>query len=62
LKLGLPWSGGAAIGKIIFTGVYIEKKFPKTSRPISIKLGITHPKEHFVNGIQSYTNEEPGPL
>jgi hypothetical protein len=38
-------SGGATIGKTIFLCVYIEKKiiFSRTSRPISIKLGINHP-------------------
>jgi hypothetical protein len=33
------------MGKTIFTCVYIEKKifFSRTSGPISIKLGTTHP-------------------
>jgi hypothetical protein len=40
-----PWgSGGAKIGKTIFTNIYTEKKilFFRTSTPISIKLGIIH--------------------
>jgi hypothetical protein len=40
-------SGGATIGKMIFTCVYIGKKSLKvlfrTNRPISIKLDTTHP-------------------
>jgi hypothetical protein len=39
-----PWGWvGATIGKTIFTYVYIEKIFSRTSRPISIKLGTNHP-------------------
>jgi hypothetical protein len=38
------WSGGAKIGKTIFTCVYVEKIFfSSTSRPISIKLDRNHP-------------------
>jgi hypothetical protein len=39
---------GATIGKTIFTYVYIEKNFSRTSRPISINLGTIHP---WVKGI-----------
>jgi hypothetical protein len=48
-------SGGATIGKIIFTYVYIEKKtFSRTSWPISIKLGKNHP---WVKGILNCSNK-----
>ena len=51
---------GATIGKTIFTYVYIEKKiFSRTSRPISIKLGISHP---WVKEILNCSNKGPGPL
>jgi hypothetical protein len=33
--------------------------FSRTSRPISIKLGINHP---WVNGILNSSNKGPGPL
>jgi hypothetical protein len=33
---------GATVGKTIFSFVFIEKKFSRTSRPISIKLGTKH--------------------
>jgi hypothetical protein len=33
--------------------------FPRTSRPISIKLGINHPR---VKGLLNCSNEGPGPL
>jgi hypothetical protein len=52
-------SGGAAIGKTIFTCVYIEKIFSRTSRPIIIKLGINHP---WVQGIPNCSNKGSGPL
>jgi hypothetical protein len=48
--------GGATIGKTIFTYVCIEKK---SSRPISIKLGINHP---WVKGILICSNKGTGPL
>jgi hypothetical protein len=52
--------GGATIGKTIFTYVYIEKIFfSRTSRPISIKLGINHP---WVKGILNCLNKRPGPF
>jgi hypothetical protein len=55
-----PGSGGATVGKTIFTCVYIEKiYFSKTSRPISVKLGTYHP---WVKGIPNYSNQGPGPL
>jgi hypothetical protein len=49
-------SGGATIGKTIFTYVYIEKK---SSSPEPIKLGINHT---WVKGILNYSNKGPGPL
>jgi hypothetical protein len=51
--------GGATTGKTIFTYVYIEKIFSRTSRPISIKLGTNHP---YVTGILNCSNKGPGPL
>jgi hypothetical protein len=42
--------------------MFIMKKkifFSRTSRPISIKLGINHP---WVNGILNSLNKGPGPL
>jgi hypothetical protein len=41
--------------------VFILKKIflSKTSRPISIKLGLNHP---WVKGILDYSNKGPGPL
>jgi hypothetical protein len=33
--------------------------FSRTSRPISIKLGINHP---WVKGILNYSNKGPGPF
>jgi hypothetical protein len=41
--------------------VFILKKifFSRTSRPISIKLGINHP---WVKGIQNCTNQRLGPF
>jgi hypothetical protein len=51
---------GTTIGKTIFTYAYIEKiVFFRTSRPISIKLGINHP---WVKGIMNCSNKGPGPL
>jgi hypothetical protein len=52
-------SGGATIGKTIFTYVYIEKIFSRTSRPITIKLGINDP---WVKGTLNCSNKGPGPL
>ena len=56
-----PWGlGGATIGKTIHTYVYIEKIFfSRTSRPISIKLGIDHP---WVKEILNCSNKGPGLL
>jgi hypothetical protein len=55
-----PGSGGATLGKTIFTYVYIEKKFfSRSSWPITIKLGINHP---WVKGILNCSNKGPGPL
>jgi hypothetical protein len=49
--------GGATIGKTILTCVYIEKKnFSRTSRPVSVKLGINHP---WVKGILNCSNKGP---
>jgi hypothetical protein len=41
--------------------MFILKKnfFSRTSRPISIKLGINHP---WVKGILNYSNKGPGPF
>jgi hypothetical protein len=56
-----PWgSGGATVGKTIFTCVYIEKiYFSRTSWPISIKLNTNH---SWVKRIPNYSNQGPGPL
>ena len=56
-----PGSGGATIGKTIFTYVHIEKKvlFSRISRLILIKLRTNHP---WVNRILNQSNEGPGPL
>jgi hypothetical protein len=37
----------------------LKKIFSRTSRPISIKLGITHPR---IKGILNCSNKGPGPL
>jgi hypothetical protein len=59
-RQGPRGSGGATIGKTIFTYVYIEKIFfSRTSRPISIKLGRNHP---WVKGILNCANKGPGPF
>jgi hypothetical protein len=52
---------GPQLGKTIFAYVYIEKKnfFPRTSKPISIKLGTNHP---WVKGILNCSNKGPCPL
>jgi hypothetical protein len=47
------------VGKTIFTYVYIEKIFSRTSKTITIKLGINHP---WVQGILNCSNKGPGPL
>jgi hypothetical protein len=53
-------SGGATIGKTIYTCVYIEKKiFSRTTRPFSVKLGINHP---WVQGILNCSDKGAGPL
>jgi hypothetical protein len=57
---GPQGTGGAIIGKTIFTYFYIEKKIlSRTSWPISSKLGINH---SWVKGILYCSNEGPGPL
>jgi hypothetical protein len=43
----------------MFTYVYIEKIFSRTSMPISIKLGINHP---WVKGTLNCSKKGPGPL
>jgi hypothetical protein len=52
-------SGGAIIGKTIFTYVYIEKIFSRTSRSITINLGINHP---WVQEILNCSNKGPSLL
>jgi hypothetical protein len=48
------------IWKTIFTYVYIERKnFSRTSRPISIKLGMNH---SWVKRILNCSNKGPGPF
>jgi hypothetical protein len=55
-----PWGwGGATIGKTICTHVYIEKKISRTSGPISIKCGLSHP---WVKEILNCLDIGPGPL
>jgi hypothetical protein len=62
------WSPGVRRGhrvnrasRIIHLCLYRKKKilFSRTSRPISIKLGTTHP---WVNGILNCSNKGSGPL
>jgi hypothetical protein len=51
---------GATIGKTIFTYVYIGKiLFSRTSKPISIKIGMNHP---WVKGILHSSKKGLGPL
>jgi hypothetical protein len=56
-----PWgSGGATIGKTIFTCIYIGgEMFCRTSGPIPVKLDINHP---WVKGILNCSNKGPSPL
>jgi hypothetical protein len=54
-----PGSGGATIGKTIFTYVYIEKIFSRSSRPISMKLDTNYA---WVKGILNCSNKGPGPV
>jgi hypothetical protein len=46
--------GGATIEKTVFTCVYIEKIFSRTSRPISIKLGTNYPCVKGILKIQKW--------